>query len=285
MRPFRNWFGRVGAEPPTPSATPGDLWRSPGSSRGEQIPSPDGGVMIWVPPGEFFVGSTHEDIVYALDQMGFSAPRLSEMVGDPIPSPLNEYPAHHVRMKSGFWLGKYEVTNEQYRSFCHGRRVVFPRMSGNGRNHPVVDVTWFEAKAYCENYGAALPTPAQWEYAARGSQGLRYPWGNYWDASRCCNNHNRGTGDPPTVEVGSLAAGDSWCGACDMSGNVWEWCEREPKRGAQPQLRGGSWMSPKEHCRSAAYSGNDPSESNWSIGFRLVVTPTQEHSRGRISQR
>ena len=90
-------------------------------------------------------------------------------------------------------------------------------------NRPVVGVSWFEAAAYCSWKGGRLPTEAEWERAARGPDGSRYPWGNEppLDASRA--NHARGVGHP--TAVGLYPKGNSSEGLCDMLGNVWEWCE------------------------------------------------------------
>ena len=100
------------------------------------------------------------------------------------------------------------------------------RAEAGWENHPVVMVTWCTARAaYCDHYGLRLPTEAEWEYAARGTEGRDYPWGNTWDENKCVNWYNRGPGydantGPGTMAVGSIPAGDSWCGASDMAGNV-----------------------------------------------------------------
>jgi sulfatase modifying factor 1 len=222
----------------------------------------------------------------------------------------------------GFWLGKYEVTNAQYAAFLNahgsnqdgsGQRLIcensyssWCKVAYTGatwvalagwENHPVINVTWFGAKAYCDHYGLRLPTEAEWEYAARGPGSLRYPWGNEWDASKCCNGSNRGPGyaagtGPGTMPVGSLPAGDSWCGASDLAGNLWEWCSdwyhycysvlptddpQGPLSGDYRVVRGQSWGSATgltgDPYRSALRSSRVPGLGNDSVGFRAARTP------------
>jgi formylglycine-generating enzyme required for sulfatase activity len=250
----------------------GKPWERPGTKAGEEIVGPGGGKMVWVAPGQFMMGSP--------DGEGHA----------------DEHPQHRVRITKGFWLGKYEVTNAQYAAFLNahgsnqdgsGNQLIAPYYTlhckvqqvggvwsavAGWENHPVTCVTWYGAKAYCDQYGLRLPTEAEWEYAARGTKGRRYPWGNAWDASKCCNGYNYGpaadadTG-PGTMPVGSLPAGDSWCGASDMAGNVWEWCNdwladgyysvsptddpQGPLSGDYRLLRGGSWGDFVDSCRSA----------------------------------
>jgi formylglycine-generating enzyme required for sulfatase activity len=259
---------------------------------------PDVDGMVWVPPGEFMMGT--------LDDEGYD----------------DEHPQHLVRITQGFWLGRCEVTNAQYAAFLNahgsnqdgsGNRLIYDNSYGSWckvayvdgtwvalagwENHPVIDVTWYGAKAYCDHYGLRLPTEAEWEYAARGPSSLRYPWGNDWDASKCCNWDNRGpaydasTG-PGTMPVGSLPAGNSWCGASDLAGNVCEWCNdwyddsyysvspmddpQGPLSGSYRLLRGGSWDSYGFVCRSAyryCLVPGDSGHHSGDFGFRVARTP------------
>ncbi|HEY3398802.1 MAG TPA: formylglycine-generating enzyme family protein [Armatimonadota bacterium] len=238
-------------------------WEQAGTQVGQEIIGPDGGTMVWVPPGEFVMGS--ED--------GYD----------------DEKPAHQVRISRGFWLGKYTVTNAQYQRYCREVGVGFLEDSSWGDNHPVFNVNWTEAKAYCEHYGLSLPTEAQWEYAARGPAGLEYPWGDEWDARKCCNLAHRGP-QGSTWPVGSFPAGASWCGALDMAGNVFQWCRDwyaaddyyahspntdppGPDTGTARLLRGGSWHCNADYCRSASRVILDPSDRDFYVGIRGSRTP------------
>jgi sulfatase modifying factor 1 len=205
----------------------------------------------------------------------------------------DEHPQHRVRITKGFWLGKYEVTNEQYRAFCEVSGHRFASRNSNGPKHPVtLYAGWLSAKAYCDHHGLALPTEAQWEYAARGPEGRKYPWGNEWETKRCCNFWERSDGPfggDLTTEVGSLPAGDSWCGASDLAGNVWEYCTdvyddgyyaqspiadpRGPATEAYHVLRGGSCKSTAYSCRSAGRGNGGPDWWFDSNGFRVAFTP------------
>jgi len=236
---------------------------APGSRAGEETAGPDGGVYVWVPPGEFMMGSGD---------------------GDP-----DEKPVHKMRITKGFWLAKHEVTNAQYRAFCEATGKAFPKDSDQGDDHPVVYVSWRDARAYCDHYGLALPTEAQWEYAARGPEGHEYPWGDEWDRKKCCNRDNQGPGGR-TFPVGSFSLGASWCGALDMAGNVQEWCSDRydesyyanspepdpmgPVTGFSRVLRGGSWSIYDDDRRSANRDFNSPDYTNYGgLGFRCARTP------------
>ena len=260
---------------PAPAAPSGRPWEREGTRAGEEITGPDGGTYVWVPPGEFMMGS--ED--------GFD----------------NEKPVHKVRITKGYWLSKCEVTNAQYKVFCEATGHRAPEQADWGepvwRNggypsemarHPVVCVSWEDATAYCEHYGLRLPTEAEWEYAARGSKGTAYPWGNEWDQSKCCSEENTGPGGQ-TYPVGSFPAGASWCGALDLAGNVWEWCgdwydtgdyqespeidPKGPQTGQYRVVRGGGWYNNATPCRSASRARGVPSRRSGNVGLRPVLVP------------
>ncbi len=235
-------------------------WNHSGTKAGEEIIGPDGGTMVWVPPGEFNMGSNDEED--------------------------DQKPVHRVRITHGFWFGKCEVTNTQYRRYCGETGRAFPEVSNQGDAHPVVSVAFDDVVAYCKHYGLRLPTEAEWEYAARGPESRKYPWGNDWDKAKCCNWDNRGQGDK-TYPVGSFPQGVSWCGAMDMAGNVWQWCAswygpydgalavdpQGPNDGAVRVVRGGSWSRVVTHCRSAYRDWVPPFYSLDYLGFRCVVSP------------
>jgi formylglycine-generating enzyme required for sulfatase activity len=245
-------------------------WEKPGAKVGDEIIGPDGGEMVWVPAGQFLMGSL-------------------EGQGD-----KHEHPAHPVRITKGFWLGKCTVTNAQYRQYCQETGVEFPKDSDKGDNRPIACVGWDDAAAYCQHYGLHLPTEAQWEYAARGPECRTYPWGNEWDPRKCCNGANKGP-DGSTFAVGSFLEGASWCGALDMAGNVCQWCNDwyseayyanspdadPPGPGAGDSLpddvgqcrvlRGGSWgRDDPGYFRCAVRYYADPSYRVFRLGFRCV---------------
>ena len=143
----------------------------------------------------------------------------------------DEQPQHRLYLPE-FYIGKYPVTNEQYAAFVKATRQAAPQHWKNGQipagkeNHPVVDVSWKDAVAFCRWLSQAsgktirLPTEAEWEKAARGDDGRIYPWGDKPPTKELCN-FGGNVGD--TTPVGQYPAGASPCGALDMAGNVWEW--------------------------------------------------------------
>ena len=161
-------------------------------------------------------------------------------------------------------------------------------------DHPVNLVCWYGAKAFCDYYGWRLPTEAEWEYAARGGYHdpyYQYPWGsntidctkaNYWTDGGPCNPLNL-TSEPYTATVGHYGPQGAY-GLCDMSGNVWEWCQdwhdasyysvspavnpTGPTTGYPRVLRGGAWFYSNKSCRVAFRAWNDPSNDE-SCGFRV----------------
>jgi serine/threonine-protein kinase len=152
----------------------------------------------------------------------------------------------------------------------------------------MVDVDWTDAKAYCRWAGSVLPTEAQWEKAARGGNGRKYPWGNNWDPDKLqCSKAKLGDAGG-TASVGSFPAGASPCGCMDMEGNVLQWCAdwydaRYPENspGTNPTgpvngvcfaLRGGSWMNVGEALFRCGDRNRDfPDGRNFVIGFRCVA--------------
>ena len=242
----------------------GQAWEQPGTKAGQEIAGPDGGKLVWVPAGEFLMGTA------------------------PGQGKEDTHPAHRVRISQGFWLGQCTVTNAQYRRYCQATGVTFPAESTEGDDHPVVYVIWSEAQAYCQHYGLSLPTEAQWEWAARGAEGRLYPWGNEWDEQKCCNYANHGP-QGKTYPVGSFPQGAAWCGALDLAGNVWQWCRDwyaadyyarapgtdppGPDAGDQRVERGGSWYGNAEGCRSTFRCPFDPTYRVSNLGFRCARTP------------
>ncbi len=253
---------------PTPTPTLGDTWTR----------SADGMAMVYVPSGEFEMGSTEGD--------------------------SDEQPVHTVAL-DGFWIDQTEVTNAQFAAFLNKQSnqmeldptwlglesedCMIEREGGEYQpksgytNYPVTEVSWYGAVAYCEWAGGRLPTEAEWEYTARGPDGHVYPWGN--DAPTCeqaqfgeCSMH--------TVPVGSLPDGASWCSALDMAGNVWEWVAdwydsdyygrspsqnpAGPSSGEHRGLRGGSWHVGPGYVRSDLRYWAPPDALLFYVGFRCI---------------
>ena len=166
--------------------------------------------LVRVPAGEFLMGSD---------------PKVYKDAS------ADEKPQHRLYLPE-FYIGKYPVTNEQYAAFVKATRQTAPQYWKNGQipagkeGHPVVNVSWRDAIAFCQWLSQAsskairLPTEAEWEKAARGDNGRIYPWGNDPPTEKLCN-FSRNVGD--MTPVGQYPAGASPCGALDMAGNVWEW--------------------------------------------------------------
>lgn len=155
--------------------------------------------------------------------------------------PYLETPEHEVEIAE-FEIDIYEVTNFQYREFQLDDAVTYrPEgkwrdFDGMGReDYPVVQVTWEDAGAYCEWAGKRLPTEAEWEHAARGTENYRYPWGNEFNANNA-NTHDYGVSD--VIEVGSIETDKSVYGAYDMMGNVQEWVQNRLRPYPKTRARG-----------------------------------------------
>jgi formylglycine-generating enzyme required for sulfatase activity len=220
----------------------------------------DGSVAVYIPPGEFLMG-------------------LSLYPGG------NEYPQHTVYL-GGFWISKYPITNAQYRKGVDAGACEKPEKRDWYRkpeyaNCPVVYVTWRDAQNYARWAGGRLPTEAEWEKAARGTDGRTYPWGDFWDPRRC-NTKDGGPGKPSPVGKYS-PAGDSPYGVSDMAGNVWEWTSslrwpypynpndgREDPYSQEARVaRGGAWSYVPDASRSwFRYTVSE--RYGRSFGFRLV---------------
>jgi formylglycine-generating enzyme required for sulfatase activity len=225
--------------------------------------------MVLVPAGEFSMGSPE---------------------GDP-----DEKPAHKVQI-SAFFMDKYEVTVKQYAAFLQesggDRPAEWKTMNKTAnQNRPVMGVDWAEAARYCKWAGKRLPTEAEWEKAARGTDGRLYPWGNDPPTplhanygKKEWNNHEA------LVPVGTLEAGKSPYGIYDMAGNVWEWVSdwydndyyknspsdspAGPPTGGFKVIRGGSWNTSARNLRAADRYFDPPSfRSQYVPGFRCAKTP------------
>lgn len=169
---------------------------------------------------------------------------------------------HEVTVKS-FEIDKFEVTNAQYKSF----KSDFAIPDGKD-NHPVVEVSYFDADEYCKAFGKRLPTQEEWEKAARGSDGRLYPWGNDFD-SDAANTAESGPGD--TSPVGSYEKGKSPYGAMDMAGNVWEWVNTWSTDDKKYRiLMGGSFFDEQHKSSTIATLYSIPDDMHTYVGFRCV---------------
>lgn len=207
-------------------------------NRGEIVNQKDGSVLMEIPSGTFTMGRNDGE--------------------------RDAYPSHVVYLDK-FYLGKYEVTVGQFKQFCYAtdRKMVEQPSWNNNDKNPVVNVSWKDAKDYCAWAGLRLPTEAEWEKGARGTDGRIYPWGNEWDKNKCRSSGDSYSG---SLLVGSFPLGISPYGCYDMAGNVWEWCNdyydkhyyqnspernpRGPESGSHGVIRGGCWGDGENTCRS-----------------------------------
>jgi formylglycine-generating enzyme required for sulfatase activity len=216
--------------------------------------------MIAIPAGEFTMGSDVED----------------------------ERPPHAVFV-DGFEIDKLEVTNEDFERFVAETGYVTDAEKAGDTSwryyakdkaqDPVVKVSWNDANAYCGWAGKRLPTEAEWEKAARGTDARSYPWGNQWDAVRA---NAKEAGHRGTTAVGSFPAGASPYGVLDMAGNVAEWTTDwfkaypggdfySPYFGEKYRvIRGGGWFSDQSLVRTTERSASAVELANDDVGFRCA---------------
>jgi formylglycine-generating enzyme required for sulfatase activity len=273
--------------PPTATNLPPTLTNTPApptATRGivQTLTGNDGMTLLYVPAGEFTMGSDNGD---------FTAK-----------------PAHTVHLNA-YWIDQTEVTNAMYAKcvadgICkeptNNSSYTYPSYYGNPEfdNYPVIHVDWNMAKTYCEWAGRRLPTEAEWEKAARGENASVYPWGDTFDGSlvNFCDtncpfddwaNKSFNDGFADVAPVGSYPSGKSVYGALDMAGNVMEWVSsldkpypydatdgRENLDSSDARLvRGGSWGNRDRHVRSALGGWQDPSNTDYVIGFRCSRSP------------
>jgi serine/threonine protein kinase/formylglycine-generating enzyme required for sulfatase activity len=229
----------------------------------------DRSILVWVPP--------------ATTRLGSDRPKAGMY--------LYEGPEHEVRL-DGYFIGRTEVTWRQYRAYCREKGIAEPEPGFPvTEEHPVHSVTWPEAQAYCEWAGLRLPTEAEWEYAARGPEGLLTPWGaKTLDEVRANLSVPKPLDDrfPNTSPVGSFPKGVSPFGCYDMVGNVYEWVfdwldeypqgplenPRGPSVGDHHVMRGGAHTSTDvEVCRTTFRWSAEPSRRNPKVGFRVAFSP------------
>ncbi len=284
--------------------------------------------MVFVPAGTFMMGSSDKQIDKAMDD----CIKLYHGENDCKRQIYSnqEQPQHEVYVDA-FWMDKAEVTNAQFCKFLNAngnqktngirwfepgaghRGVIYGyieeldgvfKLKDGYEDYPVIEVSWYGAKAYCDWVGGRLPTEAEWEYAAKGTLNSVYPWGNefngnivnYRDSTFNFDNLGKDTsftdGYPQWASVGSYPKGASWCGVLDMVGNVHEWVSdwyasnfysispklnpKGPKNGTIKIAKGGSWYDPSWHVRCSYRKGLTPSSArmHW-VGFRCII-PTDK---------
>ncbi len=229
-----------------------------------RVSEEDGMEMVFVPAGEFSMGSGANDPSADADEL----------------------PVHTVYLES-FWIDKTEVKNSMYGKCVSDGACTPPARSRfyeneQYSNHPIIGVSWEQANAYCGWAGRRLPTEAEWEKAARGTDGRIYPWGNESPTAGLANFDQHVN---ETTPVGSYPEGESSYGALDMAGNAWEWAmdgyspdyysispEKNPLSESPVNrrvLKGGNWDSNADGIRSAnrfwAFPGRNDTD-----GFRCA---------------
>ena len=246
----------------------------------------------------------------------YIAPGFFQMGSEGEGGGLDETPVHGVTIDYGYFISKYEIVVEEYEACmadggtCSAPSTVDWDGAGWGTNmstgsngpvterpdHPQNGLTWQQAKDFCSWVapGGRLPSESEWEYAATGPVHLKYPWGDSPEPT-CSNNTavfneaggigGYGCSQGGTWSVGSKAAGASWCGALDMSGNLWEWCEdwyhnsytdapadgsAWVDTGSYRVRHGGSFCHEAVHMRAAERDSYTPSDRRAHLGARCL---------------
>jgi hypothetical protein len=210
--------------------------------------------MVFIPPGKFFSGP---DTEWNKDEV-----------------------AQTINIDVGYYIARYPVTWEQYKIYCSDTSTNPPDSPqwGAHDDHPVVNVSWDDALAFCQWAGLTLPTEIEWEKAGRGVDERLYPWGDQKINDLCCIcKENRTYHGESTGPVTSTPEGVSTYGAEQLSGNVWEWCQDWfyyagfGGLGQYRSLRGGSFRRPFSGCKITSRFRAYPNFRFYEIGFRPVL--------------
>ncbi|MFW6119084.1 MAG: SUMF1/EgtB/PvdO family nonheme iron enzyme [Planctomycetota bacterium] len=269
---------------------PGTPWEEKGRHALARIQNPPQG-MVYVPDGSFWMGTDLREIIeiarkHELSLLGGSREEMEVLA---VAHGFSSEIPRHSASTDAFYIGQTEVTNQQYLQFVHETGHAPPSYweddeypEGRG-DYPVRQISASDARAYAAWAGGRLPTEAEWEKAARGVDGRRYPWGDRFRED--CAQHMRSEDAGPT-RVGSFKAWSSPYGCMDMIGNVMEWTTSRfaPYEGNQLEVptddtnrlvrRGGSWR--KEELapiptRCASRYPAHPGEAEMNTGFRIVM--------------
>ncbi len=241
----------------------------------------DSAVMVYVPAGEFLMGTSDADIEQY--KVLFPLRKISRFD--------NERPQRTVFVDA-FYIDRTEVTNRQYKRFLaetgYEPQHYLDYLPYNAPDLPAAVLEWEDAIAYAEWAGKRLPTEAEWEKAARGTDGRFWPWGNEWDATKLSGNDGTGLKDgyKETAPVAQFPQGASPYGALDMAGNLWEWVSDwydadyyrknpsnvnplGPETGDGHVLKGGGWAENLDFTRCASRLGGNP--GSLLRGFRCAM--------------
>ena len=252
---------------------------------GDKSPSANANVvippgMVLIPAGEFIMGSDDVDASGKSEEFGFNEPWF-----------LPEHPQHKVMLQD-YLIDRYETTNGQFKSWLKSLGKYSPaqindivqRLQMEKDEIPVRNITWFKAQEFCQAMGKRLPSEAEWEKAARGTDGREYPWGNDWNPDYA----NVGQNEQDLTPGGTYEQGKSPYGVYDMAGNVMEWTAdwyeaypgaeyKSPNYGNKRRVaRGGSWGGIGHyvipHYFRAAYRFNFPPDGAYNdVGFRCAM--------------
>ena len=236
----------------------------------------DGSILLLIPGGKFLAGGSAFEVELSAFYAGLTTVTNAQYVRF-----LNEVRPDKTDMEKWIELDR----NCFVRAKFSGGYEAY----GDKEKHPVVQVSWYGAQAYCKWAGGRLPSELEWEKASRFTDGKTYPWGKEWNQSLCRNDKNHGT--ETTSQVFGYPKGVSPWGLYQMSGNVWEWCQdwydesayerykvgnlRTPAGGQYRVLRGGSWDDYCEEGFRCAYRlKRGPTYRFGCYGFRLFRSLT-----------
>lgn len=240
--------------------------------------------MVYIPGGKMDMGITSNGLLKICTNVFQDGDECSALV-DEVGKESGIFQVHTVNLQP-FWIDRFEVTVEQYEQcitapFLGCRQIVMsynPLLTDNPKK-PRTGVNWYDAVLFCNTRQARLPSEAEWEYAAKGTKGFNFPWGNslldYYQQSQ----------ESPHP-IGAIPENVSWAGVYDLSGNVQQWVEDRfqpylsTKTGAEKfnlddtkrVVRGGSWIEKGFKFLSAYRSGSDPNSQHEDIGFRCART-------------